>query len=177
MGGTATKGKCCGLQSGAPGCILRSAQIPRRTGVFQGEFHMFRTILTPLMGLLGLAVLTSGALASDPYGSNDDGYVKVWKPYVVEKNCTDGIYECRARMDYAPFQRSMVARYGSYWYQKPFMVYRYGDFRPQRASWGHHSADHVAWCSAHYRTYDPATNLYKGRGYQLYKCNGPYAGR
>ena len=133
---------------------------------------MFRTILTPLMGLLGLAVLTSGALASDPYGSNDDGYVKVWKPYVVEKNCTDGIYECRARMDYAPFQRSMVARSGSYWYQKPFLVYRYGDFRPQPAHWPGASS-HQAWCSDRYRTYDPATDTFVGTGYKRYRCISP----
>jgi len=138
---------------------------------------MFRKILTPLLGLLGLAALSTGAFASDPYGGNDDGYVKVWKPYVVEKDCRDGIYGCSVRLDYAPFQRSMVARPGSYWYQKPFEVYRYGDFKPRNASWSrHHSADHVAWCSEHYRTYDPATNLYKGRGYQLMKCRSPYGG-
>ena len=139
---------------------------------------MFRTIVTPLLGLLGLAALATGALASDPYGTNDDGYVRIWKPYVIEKNCTgDWYYHCRARMDYAPFQRSMVARPGSYWYQKPFQVYRYGDFKPQRAHWGRrHSAEHVAWCSDHYRTYDPTTNLYKGRGYQLMKCRSPYGG-
>ena len=139
---------------------------------------MFRQILTPLLGLLGLAAMATGALASDAYGVNDDGHVKVWKPYVIEKNCTgEWYYHCKARMDYAPFQRSMVARSGSYWYQKPFQVYRYGDFKPQRTHWGHRrSADHVAWCSDRYRTYDPATNLYKGRGYHLYKCRSPYGG-
>ena len=139
---------------------------------------MFRTILAPLAGLLGLAALASGAMASDPYGSNDDGYIKVWKPYVIEKNCEDHFYHCKARMDYAPFQRAMVARPGSYWYQKPFLVYRYGDFKPRRAGWGHHRpAQHVAWCSDRYRTYDPATNLYKGKGYRLYHCNSPFDGR
>jgi hypothetical protein len=139
---------------------------------------MFRQILTPLLGLLGLAALATGALASDAHGVNDDGHVKVWKPYVIEKNCTgEWYYHCKARLDYAPFQRSMVARSGSYWYQKPFEVYRYGDFKPQRTHWGHRrSADHVAWCSDRYRTYDPATNLYKGRGYHLYKCRSPYGG-
>jgi len=139
---------------------------------------MFRKILVPLMGLLGLAALSTGALASDAYGDNDDGYIKVWKPYVIEKNCRHGYYECKARMDYAPFQRSMVVRPGSYWYQKPFLVYRYGDFKPQHVSYGRHTnARHVAWCSAHYRTYDPTTNRYMGKGYQLYKCDSPYDGR
>ena len=138
---------------------------------------MFRAVLAPLAGLLGLAALTTGAVASDAYGSDRDG-IKIWKPYVIEKNCTgDWYYHCRARMDYAPFQRSMVARSGSYWYQKPFQVYRYGDFRPNHAAWGrHHSAAHVAWCSDHYRTYDPTTNFYTGRGYQLMTCRSPYGG-
>jgi len=138
---------------------------------------MFRKVVTPLLGLLGLAAMASGAFASDPYGDNDDGTIKVWKPYVIEKNCVDHFYGCKVRMDYAPFQRSMVARPGSYWYQKPFLVYRYGDFQPQRVNWGHHDASgHAAWCSAHYRTYDPTTNLYKGRGYRLYTCHSPYSG-
>ena len=129
---------------------------------------MFSKILTPLLALLGLAALATGALASDPYGDNDDGYVKVWKPYVIEKNCQDGLYECRARMDYAPFQRSMVARSGSYWYQKPFQVYRYGDFRHP-----HHGSDRQSWCSARYRTYDPATDTFVGKGYRRTRCIGP----
>lgn len=132
---------------------------------------MFRKILTPLLGLLGLAALSTGALASDAYGSDTDG-VKIWKPYVIEKNCADGLYECRSRMDYAPFQRAMVTRYGSYWYQKPFLVYRYGDFRTQPARWQQGSA-HEAWCSARYRTYDPATDTYVGRGYKRIRCVSP----
>ncbi len=139
---------------------------------------MFRKFLAPLAGLLGLAALSSGALASDAYGTNDDGYVRIWKPYVIEKNCRHGYYKCKARLDYAPFQRSMVVRPGSYWYQKPFLVYRYGDFKPRRAAWGHHrSSEHVVWCSNHYRTYDPTTNLFKGKGYRLYHCNSPYDAR
>lgn len=139
---------------------------------------MFRTIFATAAGLLGLVALSAAALASDPYGSNDDGYIKVWKPYVIEKNCVDRFYNCKARMDYAPFQRAMVARSGSYWYQKPYLVYRYGDFKPRRAAWAHHrKSDHVAWCSARYRTYDPVTDLYKGKGYRLYHCNSPYDAR
>ena len=133
---------------------------------------MFRKILTPLLGLLGLAALATGAAASDAYGTDGDG-VKVWKPYVIEKNCTgDWFYHCKARIDYAPFQRSMVVRPGSYWYQKPFLVYRYGDFRPQPAHW-HAGTSHVAWCSARYRTYDPATDTYVGRGYKRMRCVSP----
>ena len=128
---------------------------------------MFRKILAPLLGLVGLAALSTGALASDPYGTDRDG-IKIWKPYVIEKTCADGIYECTVRMDYAPFQRSMVARSGSYWYQKPFQVYRYGDFRHP-----HHGSDRQSWCSARYRTYDPATDTFVGKGYRRTRCIGP----
>ena len=140
---------------------------------------MFRTIATPLLALLGLAALSTAVLASDPYGSNDDGFVKIWKPYVIEKNCTgDWYYHCRARMDYAPFQRSMVARSGSYWYQKPFQVYRYGDYeRGHHHRHHHHRSKHVAWCSDHYRTYDPATDTYVGKGHRHHRCDSPYDGR
>ncbi|MEI7598165.1 MAG: BA14K family protein [Aestuariivirga sp.] len=133
---------------------------------------MFRKILTPLLGLLGLAALSSGAMASDAYGTDRDG-IKIWKPYVIEKTCSDGLYECTVRMDYAPFQRSMVVRPGSYWYQKPFQVYRYGDFKPRRAAWNDQSTDHEAWCSARYRTYDPATDTFVGNGYKRHRCISP----
>ena len=135
---------------------------------------MFRKILTPVLGLLGLAALSSGALASDAYGTDKDG-TKIWKPYVIEKNCTGRwYYHCKTRMDYAPFQRSMVARSGSYWYQKPYQKYRYYDHK----HWLHASAAdadsrHVAWCSDRYRTYDPATDTYVGRGYKRYRCISP----
>ena len=132
---------------------------------------MFRKIVTPLAGLLGLAVLSSGALASDAYGSDQDG-IKIWKPYVIEKTCANGLYDCKVRMDYAPYQRAMTARPGSYWYQTPFMVYRYGDFRPQGAQHAG-AAAHEAWCSAHYRSYDPATDTFLGKGNKRYRCVSP----
>ncbi|MCA3562656.1 MAG: BA14K family protein [Aestuariivirga sp.] len=132
---------------------------------------MFRTILAPLLGLPGIAALAAGAWASDPYGTDKDG-VKTWKPYVIEKTCADGIFECAARMDYTPFQRAMVARPGSYWYQKPFQVHRYGDFRPPAAQ-RHSGSSHEAWCSARYRSYDPATDTYVGHGYERTPCISP----
>ena len=138
---------------------------------------MFRKILTPLLGLLGLAALSSGALASDAYGSDGDG-VKIWKPYVIEKNCADGRYECRTRMDYAPFQRAMVVRPGSYWYQKPYQKYRYYDHKHWlHASTADADSRHVEWCSARYRTYDPATDMFVGKGHRHYRCGSPYDGR
>ena len=60
---------------------------------------------------------------------------------MIEKNCVDDFYHCKVRMDYAPFQRAMVVRPGSYWYQKPFKVYRYGDFKHDHRH--HHHRAHM----------------------------------
>jgi hypothetical protein len=85
---------------------------------------MQRKSLSLLAALLGLALLPVAASASDPY--ERDGK-KIWKPYAVVKDCTDGRYHCRVRMAYAPSQNSMVARPGSYWYRKPFQTGSGGD--------------------------------------------------
>ena len=100
---------------------------------------MSRKILPVLAGLVGLAVVAPQASAADifTFGHPDDGTIRIWKPYVVEKNCEDGFYRCTARMSYAPSERAMVVRPGSYWYQTPFQVYRDGDFKHGH---GHHHA-------------------------------------
>lgn len=72
-----------------------------------------------LAALLGLALMPAAAQAAESYDLKDG---KIWKPYSVVKDCTDGRYHCRARMVYAPAQNSMVARPGSYWYRKPFQT-------------------------------------------------------
>ena len=137
--------------------------------------------LSLVAGLVGLLMATPMASAGDMLasGRGDTDAVRVWKPYVVEKNCTDDFDHCTVRMDYAPFERAMVARPGSYWYQKPFQVHRYGDFEPRHRH--HHMASsssrHVAWCSERYRTYDPATDMFVGKGYRHYHCDSPYDGR
>ena len=140
---------------------------------------MSRKILSALAGLLGLAALAPAATAADffAFGRPDDEGTRVWKPYVVEKNCTDGFYHCTVRMDYAPFERSMVVRPGSYWYQKPFKVYRYGDFKhhgKHRHAARHGVSAHVAWCSGRYRSYDPASDTFIGKGHKRYTCDSPY---
>ena len=33
--------------------------------------------------------------------------------------------------------------------------------------------DHVSWCSQRYRTYDPASDTYVGKGGRRYRCVGP----
>lgn len=95
--------------------------------------------LSLLAALLGLALTPAAAQAAD--ASHRDG-TKVWKPYVIEKNCVDGYHECRVRMDYAPLQNSMVVRPGSYWYQKPFLHYSYGDFKHRHGRYRHHHHHH-----------------------------------
>ena len=141
---------------------------------------MFRKILPLLVVLLGVAGLTPAAFATDHSGHRHHHGIKVWKPYVIEKNCVDDFYHCKVRMDYAPFQRSMVVRPGSYWYQKPFQIYRYGDFKhghKHRHKQSHHGSRHVAWCSGRYRSYDPATDTFVGKGHRHYRCNSPYDAR
>jgi hypothetical protein len=142
---------------------------------------MFRKILPLLVALMGLAGLAPAASASDffAFGRPDDG-TRVWKPYVIEKNCTDDYYHCRVRMDYAPHQRAMVVRPGSYWYQKPFQIYRYGDFEHNhhhRHAYKHGVSRHVAWCEGRYRSYNPATDTFTGKSGRHYRCNSPYDGR
>jgi hypothetical protein len=142
---------------------------------------MLRKILPALTGLLCLAVLAPAASAADffAFGRKDDHSIRVWKPYVIEKNCVEDFYRCKVRMDYAPHQRAMVVKPGSYWYQKPFKVYRYGDFkhRHKHRHASYSSSRHVAWCSDRYRTYDPATDMFVGKGHRHYRCNSPYDGR
>lgn len=84
---------------------------------------MQRKILPFLAAILGMAALPLSASAYEG--------TKIWKPYVIEKTCKHRWYDCTVRMDYAPLQNSMVARPGSYWYQKPFLHYGYGDFEPR----------------------------------------------
>jgi hypothetical protein len=133
---------------------------------------MLRKILAPLAGLACLLAVTPAALASDAYGEPEQGEIKIWKPYVIEKDCADGRYDCTARMDYAPMQRAMKVRPGSYWYQKPFLVYRYGDFQ----NGSHNASSHEAWCSERYRSYDPASDTFMGYDNKRHRCNSPYGG-
>ena len=48
-----------------------------------------------LAALLGLALMPAAAQAAESYDLKDG---KIWKPYSVVKDCTDGRYHCRARM-------------------------------------------------------------------------------
>jgi hypothetical protein len=88
---------------------------------------MLTKTLAPVGVIAGFLGFMLPALATDLSGeAQPEGHgIKVWKPYVIEKNCTDKFDRCTVRMDYAPLQRAMVVRPGSYWYQKPEMVYRY----------------------------------------------------
>ena len=141
---------------------------------------MLRNILPVLAGLLGLLAVAPAASAADffAFGRHDDGS-RIWKPYVIEKNCVEDFYRCKVRMDYAPFERSMVVKPGNYWYQKPFKVYRYGDFKHRHGYRHHHThrvSAHVAWCSGRYRSYDPASDTFVGNSHNRYRCNSPYDG-
>jgi hypothetical protein len=56
---------------------------------------MLRKIIPVLTALAGLAMLAPTASAADffAFGSHDDGS-RIWKPYVIEKNCTHGFNGC-----------------------------------------------------------------------------------
>jgi hypothetical protein len=118
---------------------------------------MFRKIAT-----LALALALAGffpALRAYAHGE----HLHVHRPYVIEMNCDDNFEHCQPRMSYAPGQHAGLAGPGSYWYQYPHQ------FR------GHHRHDrHVAWCADRYRTYDPHTDTFIGRGYKRYRCVSPY---
>ncbi len=92
---------------------------------------------------------------------------KHWPPYVVEKVCEPGFQHCLVRMDYAPFQHAGLAGPGSYWYRHAYYPHRHRH---------HHrwNSRHVAWCLDQYRTYDPHSDTFAGRGHHRYRCNSPY---
>ena len=99
---------------------------------------MLKTMLGAVCGLVGLLALSGAGLAADAHGWPEGGDVQTAKPYVIVKTCANRNDDCTVRMHYAPDQRAMQVRPGSYWYQTPFQIHRYGDFKPQQTS---HSGD------------------------------------
>jgi hypothetical protein len=102
--------------------------------VIDGVVPMLKTMLGAVSGVLGLLALSGTGLAADADSGPDGGDIQSGKPYVIVKTCANRNDDCTVRMDYAPDQRAMVVRPGSYWYQKPFQIHRYGDFKPQQNS-------------------------------------------
>jgi hypothetical protein len=133
------------------------------------EFQMLKQALAAVATLSALALGTAGP--AEAHGDRID----IWKPYVVEKYCSEPDYTyCKARMDYAPFQNAMFAGPGSYWYRKPHQHYHYGYYHHEHRR--HSTSRHVRWCMDHYRTYNPDTDMFVGKGYRHYRCNSPYDG-
>ena len=110
--------------------------------------------------ILALVALGIGALPAMAH----DGAVKIRRPYVIEKSCDYDNTDCTARMLYAPGQNPGLAGYGSYWFPRAARYVRV---------W---NEDHVNWCYAHYKTYDPHSNTFIGKRYRHYRCNSPYDG-
>jgi hypothetical protein len=77
----------------------------------------------------------------------------------------------RGYRDYRPGYR----RHGGYWY--PLAAFGAGALiggalaAPARPSYG---SRHVEWCSARYRTYDPASDTYVPRAGVRARCVSPY---
>lgn len=108
---------------------------------------------------IAVLVLPAATAAS----AHDHGYHR-WHPYVIEKACDENFEHCKVRLDYAPGQHAGLAGPGSYWYQYPHQHHRH---------WKGHSR-HMAWCLGRYRTYDPHSNTFIGKGHRLFQCNSPY---
>lgn len=123
--------------------------------------------------LAALCLAAAAILGTAAPASAHGDRIEIWKPYVIEKYCAEPDFSyCKVRMDYAPFQHATLSGPGSYWYQTPYQHYHYGYHHH------HHSLSrHMAWCSSHYRTYNPHTDTFVGRGYKRYRCDSPYDGR
>lgn len=53
--------------------------------------------------------------------------------------------------------------------------YGYYNMAPRRYYYS--SNRHVNWCQNRYRTYNPRTDSFTGKGGKKYRCNSPYDGR
>lgn len=121
---------------------------------------MRKMLLPAILAFAGAACTSLPVMAGFSY---DD---LITRPYVIEKTCDDDYGNCQARMRYAPGENPGLAGPGSYWY--PIGYHRHHARRSYRK--------HVRWCHSHYRTYDPGTDLFVGKGYRHYRCNSPYDG-
>ena len=118
---------------------------------------MFGKLLAVSLSIASLMLLDL------PAAAHDWNYVS-YRPYAIEKTCDDNLMNCRVRMRYAPGQNPGLAGYGSYWYQRATRYVRVI------------SDTHIAWCLSRYKTYDPYSNTFIGKGHRLYRCNSPYGG-
>ena len=109
-----------------------------------------------------LAAVLLGVL-SLPSAAHERG-LRVYRPYYIEKSCDEDLLRCSARMVYAPGQNPGLAGHGSYWYPRATRYVRVVN------------EDHVNWCLRRYKTYDPDTDTFVGKGYHHYRCNSPYDG-
>jgi len=113
-----------------------------------------------LAASLSIASLTVMCLPATAHGR----YYGVYRPYAIEKICDNNLRNCKVRMLYAPGQNPGLAGYGSYWFQRATRHVRVIN------------ESHVAWCLSRYRTYDPYTDTFIGKGHRSYRCNSPYDG-
>jgi BA14K-like protein len=118
---------------------------------------MFRKLASVCLSIAPLTLMALPAAAHDYE-------FRSYRPYVIEKTCDDDYTNCMARMVYAPGQNPGLAGYGSYWFQRATRAVRVVN------------ETHVAWCLSHYKTYDPRSNTFIGKGFRSYRCNSPYDG-
>lgn len=116
---------------------------------------MFETKI--ILAAAALAILSLPAVAHERA-------FRIYRPYYIEKLCDDDLLNCSARMVYAPGENPGLARHGSYWYPRAARHVRVVN------------EDHITWCLGRYRTYDPDTDTFIGKGHRHYRCNSPYDG-
>lgn len=89
-------------------------------------------------------------------------YRPYYRPYWGWSNCGWGY-------GYWPY-----GCYGGYYGYYDYGYYdRYDYPRRERVS----NKKHVKWCKARYKTYNPKTDTFIGKGKKRYRCNSPYDGR
>ena len=66
--------------------------------------------------------------------------------------------------------------YGGYWYGFPWWSLGYGYYNGYGSGYGYRGGadDHVEWCLARYRSYNPRTDTFLGYDGQRHYCNSPY---
>ncbi len=96
------------------------------------------------------------------------GTIGPGSPMSSKRPVEDNYSHCGRGWIYAPGQHAGLAGPGSYWYQRAY------HHRHHHRHHHYSTSRHVAWCLDRYRTYDPHSDTFVGKGYHRYRCRSPY---